>query len=312
MNRQEIVNHALEIAEEYRADKLTLTLRQMYYQYVARGLLDSGQKVYKRIGAALTDARYDGRFPIHYLEDRGRSVDAGNYGTNNESVDFALDNAAADLRSAPNDWLWRSRWWGQETHVSVWVEKEALVGIFEPVCKELGVGWFACKGYPSVSALNQWLRHLETAVDQQDDIRNAVVLYFGDHDPDGWEIPRSALRNIRKLQNLPRQIDAYVPVAFDRVALNMDQIGQYNPPPFGAKETSARYESYLAEHNTDDAWELDALEPRVLRQLIRDRVAQHFDEATLIGNEETIEERREVMRMRMREDGWTATALEDE
>jgi len=181
---EEVVETANEIAKEYAADGLKLTLRQMYYQFVARGLIESGAKPYDRIGWALTQARYAGTFPIDALEDRGREVRPGNFKVDQTSVARAIRNAESELRNAPTSWLWRSRWWAQPTHVSVWVEKEALAGIFEPVCEDLGVSWFPCKGYPSVSALHSWLKEVDE-VSRLGRMERAVVLYFGDHDPDG-------------------------------------------------------------------------------------------------------------------------------
>lgn len=310
MDRHDIIRHALSIAEEYGADDLTLTLRQMYYQFVSRGLCGSGQKEYKRIGAALTEARYNGDFPVEWLEDRGRSVDAGSFGTSQINVEAALDNAADELQQAPTAWLWRSRWWGQPVHVSVWVEKEALAGIFEPVCQDLGVSWFACRGYPSVSALSQWLNQVEE-VHALGWMEKAVVLYFGDHDPDGWEIPRSAERNLEKLRDL-RGTGCDYPIQFERIALNMDQIRRYRPPPFEAKMTSARYAGYVAEHDTDEAWELDALEPRVLRSLIEENVGRFFDLRIEVANVRVVGAAREEMRQVMRAPGWVERVLGEE
>ena len=210
MQRFEIVQTARGIAEEYRAQNLNLTLRQMYYQFVARGLIDNGQKSYKRIGAALTAARYDGSFPVEWIEDRGRDVGAGDFTRWDATVDTALDQAAAAMGHFPYWYLQMDRWVGQDTFVSVWVEKEVLSGVFDDPCTDLGVPLFACKGYPSVSALASWLDMADKVCggdswrdgaqeNHESTASKAVVLYFGDHDPDGWEIPRSAERNLEKL-----------------------------------------------------------------------------------------------------------------
>lgn len=120
LTRDEIIEHAVEIANEYANDDMTLTLRQMYYQFVARGLEGNGQHVYKRIGSILTDARFDGSFPIEHLEDRGRSTGEPDWREHEDDVDFALDQSAQAIRSFPYWYLRRSRWWGQPKIVSVW------------------------------------------------------------------------------------------------------------------------------------------------------------------------------------------------
>src|SRR5688572_22144872 len=121
LTRKEILAHALQIAHDYKNRNLTLTLRQLYYRFVALGLTGSGQKVYSRIGATLTDARYCGDFPIDWLEDRGRDVGIGEYtrtcyGPGDPAVlqlTYSLDDAERDARkirdSLPGFLLRRAR-----------------------------------------------------------------------------------------------------------------------------------------------------------------------------------------------------------
>ena len=200
---------------------------------------------------------------------------------------------------------------GQPKHITVGVEKEALAGVFEDVCRELGVGMFVFRGYASLSSIYQWAKNLEDAyvssIDQEVSIDEAVLLYFGDHDPDGWEIPRSALRNVEEIAEVDG-LDA-PPVRLERVALNMDQIRRYDPPPFEAKLTSSRYASYWDEHGTDEAWELDALRPDVLQDLIREAVNAEFTESIYRANRDLVSEQREVVRTTMRTEEWMRRAL---
>lgn len=303
LTKEETIVAALNIAREYRQQGMTLTLRQMYYQFVARGLETNGQKVYKRLGNILVEARFNGHFPIEYLEDRGRSSGTADWTTYDVDVDTALDQCTRYVKAFPSWTINTSRWWGQDALVSVWVEKEALSGVFEGPCSRLGVPLFACKGYPSVSTLAAWHNKIVQARQAFEDEgleppNRAVILYFGDHDPDGWEIPRSSRRNLKRLQELDGE---YYAIEFVRCALNMDQIEQYNPPPFPAKMTSSRYAGYIEEHDTDDAWELDALEPTVLRRLIEDSVDAYFDEDTYDVHQELVRERREELATRLPE-----------
>lgn len=301
---QETLGNAREIAEEYDGN---LTVRQLYYQLVARGFIPNSQESYKRLVSILSEARLSGDFPFEWLLDRTRQARTGRFTGDQTIVDSALDNAARELRQAPESWLWRDRWYGQRTYVSVWVEKEALAGVFEEPCEELGVAWFVLRGYSSLSALSQWVDNASAATSGGSSIDECVVLYFGDHDPDGWEIPRSAERNVEAIAEVR---DIFLPpVTFRRVALVRDHIDLYNPPPFPAKETSSRYASYVKEHGIEDAWELDALRPEVLDRLIRDRIADYFDEEIYERNETVVDGARRRMRSRMREDGWLDKAL---
>lgn len=301
---QATLDHALEIAGEYSGN---LTVRQLYYQLVARGYIPNSQESYKRLVGILREARLSGEFPFEWLLDRTREARPGRFTGNQDIIEDALASTADELRRAPEAWLWRDRWFGQTTHVSVWVEKEALAGVFEGPCDELGVSWFVLRGYSSLSALSQWAEQVAGAVDRSASIDRAVVLYFGDHDPDGWEIPRSAERNVEAI-SLVRSLDL-PPVLFRRVALVRQQIEEFNPPPFPAKETSSRFASYVAEHGLRDAWELDALRPEVLDRLIRDEVAACFDRSIYRANCEVIDGLRTSMREQLRAPGWVATAL---
>lgn len=359
LTREDILRHALAITEEYVDQGLDLTLRQVYYQFVGRGLSDSGVQVYKRIGDVLTAARYAGDFPLDWLVDRGRHVQHGAFTRIDTLEQRALREAAGIVRNLPDMLLQTDRWYGQRVHTSVWFEKEALAGVFGPVCDELGVGWFALKGYPSVSALHDWSKRTGFVMRGEGQDRRfrpsrmqatytehhrgtaeqCVILYLGDHDPDGWEIPRSAERNLEKLRDLaPRRwaeqqaeaygwspsrfgwsreveariedypdesrLESHYPVTFERIALNMDQIEEYGCPPFEAKVTSARYAGYVEEHDTEDAWELDALEPTVLRDLIRDAVADYFDIDLHVELQDDAHDRRERLTAAMRDPAW--------
>lgn len=298
-------DQAYAIAQEYGGN---LTVRQLYYQLVARGYIANSLQSYQRLVTILTDARLSGQFPFEWLLDRTREARPGQYTVDQVDVDDALVSASDQIKRAPESWLWRDRWYRQPLHISVWVEKEALAGVFEQPCNELGVAWFVLRGYSSISALSQWVDNVESACDSGF-VEEIIVLYFGDHDPDGWEIPRSAERDVNAIANV-RGIDL-PPIRFERVALLREQIRQFNPPPFPAKESSSRFESYVREHGIRNAWELDALRPDVLVKLIRSSVARYFDDDIHAENVATVHEARADMRKRMTKRGWIDSVLQE-
>lgn len=308
ITREILMQIAVEIAHEYGGN---LTVRQLYYQFIARGIIPpemlegkgAAQRVYKRVVGAVKKARLFGLMPFDYIVDRTRTCHPSLAFTDKVDVEEALDVSKWQIKRLP-DWnLERDRWLYQPKYVTVGVEKEALVGVFEGPCEELGVGLFVFRGYSSISALHQLCEHLERAEHADE----AILLYFGDHDPDGWEIPRAALRTLPAIaeaagMDLP-------PVRLERVALNMEQIRQYNPPPFEAKVFSSRYRGYNEEHQTDKAWELDALPPNVLESLIRDGVSKHFDASIDHQNQTLVDELRDEMRGIMCTPEWIEEAL---
>lgn len=309
MPRVDLLHHAMKLAKAYNGN---LTLRQLYYRFVATGLTPNTDKDYKRLGDVLAQARYEGRFPLEWLIDRTREARPGDFTQNDVDVDVAMDAAADDIRHLPF-LIRRDRWLGQRRFVSVFVEKEALAGVFEAPCNKLGVSWFVCRGYPSVSALWQWVQAYAAAAEAADDLGEgldgATILYFGDHDPDGIEIPESSLRGIRTLINLK---EPHLPTPDLRVvALTTVQIQEHDPPPFPAKQTSSRFDAYVKRTGLYDAWELDALEPATLTKLIYASVQEMFDADRYALMQNDVKAARIDMIERIKAPGWVDDVLQD-
>lgn len=307
----EILRNAVKICEEFQAQGFDLTLRQLYYQFVSRGLHGSGDSHYRRLGRILTEARIEGTFPLHFIVDRGRNVGVTGFAHDATDPEVALRQAADELRRAPY-WIWRDRWFGQPVVPFVWIEKDALAGIYERTCSDLKVGLFPCKGYPSISALAEFCKSVEEAIALgADDI---VILYAGDHDPDGLEIPRSSYRNIEEMWEngvvLPSVVDFRSTIRLERVALSIEQIREHNAPPFAAKTTSTRFRSYFEETGLRDAWELDALPPTSVDRLLRDAVDVYFDEDIAADNDRAVREARSVVRKGIRDPAWIEGVFE--
>lgn len=305
--REELLELAMEIAEEYDGN---LTLRQLFYRCVAAGHIDNDPKQYKRLGDIIAQARMDGRLPFDSLTDRTRESHAGAFHYINLDPRSGLRAAGDELKRAPESYLWADRWFGQPNHVSVWIEKEALAGVLEQAVAGLGVSRFVLRGYASLSTLYEWAKQLDKATTARRElgrpIETAHILYFGDHDPDGIEIPRSALRNIEGIVSIEQLV--VPPIELKRVALNQDQIRQYNPPPFKAKQTSSRFQAYVDETGLREAWELDALPPRALTQLMRDEVGALYDPQIGLEVREQVRVAREEMRALMTPD-WLRAQL---
>lgn len=187
------------------------------------------------------------------------------------------------------------KWSTQPYRVEVWIEKEALASVFEPVCAELDVPMLACRGYTSQSEMwsggRRLLRHRisSTATGQE-----VVVLHFGDHDPSGIDMSRDICDRLRMFLEGES-------MTFERLALNMDQVEEYNPPPNPAKMTDSRFAQYVALYG-DESWELDALEPSVLADLIRANVLRFRDQE--LWHTALKKESRNRMRLAEVRDGW--------
>lgn len=248
----EIINGILA---EYEQQGYDLSLRQLYYQLVARDIVPNTEQSYKRIGSVVSDARLAGLIDWDMIKDRGRqTVIPGHWQSPAEIVDAAARQFRID------------KWEQQDNHVEVFVEKQALEGVLEPVCRELDVPFTANKGYSSSSALYESGKRLAQHADEG---RELHVLYLGDHDPSGIDMTRDVQERLEQF--------ARSEVHVVRLALNMDQIQLYNPPENPAKTTDSRAAAYISRFG-ESSWELDALNPSVLANLVRQAVGGLRDE----------------------------------
>ena len=261
-----IIAHANTIIHEYAKQGYILTLRQLYYQFVARDLIDNKQSEYKRLGSIIADGRLAGMIDWDSIEDRGRKVNRpSTWGNPSEIIETCADQFKLDL------------WAGQEFRPEVWIEKEALLSIAEAACEPLRVPYFACKGYVSQSAM--WAAGAKRITRYIKDGQIPVIIHLGDHDPSGIDMTRDIFDRLDMFADQPIEVS--------RIALNMDQVVEHNPPPNPAKITDSRFQTYAAKHG-DESWELDALSPKVLVNLIQGKILEMRDDklwSVLYGQE---------------------------
>jgi calcineurin-like phosphoesterase family protein len=276
-----------EILEEYEDQKLTA--RQLYYQHVARGLLENTERNYKMITNLLTDARYAGMVDWDSIEDRGREpISPSQFDGLGELVDVALRSYRLP------------RWNGQRFHVELWVEKQALAGVLAPIARKYHVTLMINKGYSSASAMKESADRIREAqgandgnfeawqasfnavgqriIEEQGEdslenklhmqrgvnwinqhTRGAVIFYLGDHDPSGEDMVRDIHDRLKEFNVWRLEVV--------KLALTMEQINQFNPPPNPAKITDSRARAYIEKHG-EHSWELDALPPRELNRIV--------------------------------------------
>lgn len=245
------------IVEDYQAEGYSLTLRQLYYQLVARDVVENTERSYDRIGRLISDARLAGLIDWDAIEDRTRNVHTH---SSWESPAQIVQAAAEGFRMNP--------WESQLYHVECWVEKEALAGVIEKACARYRVPHLSCRGYMSQSEQYAAAKRFEELCERG---KRVVVLHLGDHDPSGIDMTRD---NEDRLQLLTYGCDD---LEVRRIALNMDQIREFRPPPNPAKVTDSRSTGYITRFGPK-SWELDALSPSFLDELINREVERYIDE----------------------------------
>lgn len=252
-----IIAQANGICEDYQAQGYDLTLRQVYYQFVARGLLANSDRNYKRLGSIINDARLAGLMDWSFIRDRTRFLRSQGYWEDPEQI---IDASARGFQR--NLWIES----GQHYRPEVWVEKDALIGIVEQAASPLHVPHLSCRGYVSQSEMFSAGRRMRQHFHRG---HTPVVIHLGDHDPSGIDMSRDIQDRLSLFAG--QRVDVR------RIALNMDQVEQYDPPPNPAKLTDSRGADYVDRFG-DDSWELDALEPSVLTALIQEAVAPLIDQ----------------------------------
>jgi hypothetical protein len=223
-----------------------MTIRQLFYRLVSRGLIPNDRKHYQLVSRVMTKARDDGRCSFDYIVDRSRphyspSVfqDAGRYAD-------VVQNA------------YRKDYWAtQPNHVEIWVEKDAIIGSIEPTTNKLGVTIRVGRGFLSTTKAYDIAVHFQT-IDKP-----ITAFYLGDHDPSGQDIER----------DLYDRIQSYGSGYFDlqRLAIHKTDIALFNLPPLRIKDGDMRAAKFRRQHG-EECVELDALPPEELRRRIQDAV----------------------------------------
>jgi hypothetical protein len=243
----ELIARANRVIEDYAAQGFVLTLRQLFYQCVARGYLDNTLSRYAALGWAISNGRDAGLIDWEAIEDRSREFRQPTTWKNPAAI---LADAAAQYKED----LWAT----QPRHIELWVERDPLAGVFAAVCADYRVPFLAHRGDASTTKMYEAGKRLAAT----------LILHFTDHDPTGLDMRRDVENRLARYARQP--IETRV------LGLLREQIDQYEPPPNPAKETDPRYADYVRDHGPL-CWELDALSPDVLNRLARGAIEDELD-----------------------------------
>ncbi len=259
-----LVERATEIVAHYASLNIAMTLRALYYQFVRRNWIPNSDKSYKNFGHTLSEARKGGFFDWDAIVDQHRPR--------------LMPTHYKDLRDKIESSIGfykLNRWAGQANHVVVVIEKDAQTAVFAPVCDDLHVPLFVNKGYGSSTVLWELAEYLKCFPECD----NVVVLYFGDHDPSGVDMTRDLSARLDLFQ-----VSDSVNLTVTRVALTIEQVRQYKCPPNpvmlkpkpGKTRFDNRAQAYVAKYGKQ-CWEMDALPPEVMRELLVESVEAYLD-----------------------------------
>ena len=258
-----ILEAAVSVLEEHHP----MTVRQIYYQLVSRQVLENRRSQYQALSRLLVGARLEGTIPWRWLEDRTRRP-------RSVSMWDDLEDFAEAVRRAYRRNVWES----QPQYLEVWLEKDALSGIFEEVLRKYGVTLNVGRGYDGWDSIHN-------AAGRFLGLEGATILYFGDFDPSGEDMVRSLRERLGELGAKPEII---------KCALTLEDVRRYNLPPDFTKTTDSRRAGFVARYG-DQSVELDALPLEVLRERVVTEVEARMDLDALAEVREVEERDRELL-----------------
>ena len=246
----EVIN---SIIKEYAKEGYRLTLRQLYYQLVSRDIIANQLKEYSKLSGLLVKGRMAGIVDWDAIEDRIRvpyipySVDG---------IEDAIQDTIDQYRLDRQD--------NQEVYIEMWVEKDALSGVLKRITSHYHIKLMVNRGYCSCTAMHEAYKRFQ---EQEESGKKIVLLYLGDHDPSGLDMDRDIKERLEEFG---------VDVEVRRIGLTSEQIKKYNPPTNPAKFKDPRAKDYIEKFGKS-SWEVDALNPKILHELVKENVEELID-----------------------------------
>ena len=231
------------------SERNPMTLRQVFYQLVSRQVIENTRSQYQALSNALVTARKDGTIPWEWIEDRLRRP---------REVSMWAD--LADFADTAQNAYRRNVWDTQPRYIEVWLEKDALSGIFEKLLGPYGVTLNVGRGYDGWSSIHKAAERFGAG-------RGISILYYGDLDPSGEDMVRSLAERLGALDCHPEIV---------KCALTIDDVQRYGLPPDFTKKTDTRRKKFVSQFG-DIAVELDALPALVMEERIREEVEARMD-----------------------------------
>jgi len=244
-----------EIIDDFDKMGHNLTLRQLYYQLVGKAIIENKNSSYRRLSTLLKDGRMSGYVDWDIIEDRLRKP----------QIPYCDVGIAEALKMTARAYR-LDRMEGQPNYIEVWVEKDALSGILSKITREYHVSLMVNRGFSSTTAMHEAFTRFAAQIEEG---QNCVILYIGDFDPSGLCMSEDIQTRLKGfgLNNIEVR----------RIALNIDQVQEYGLPENKLKKddkgepTDPRGIAYKNKYG-DKSWEVDALSPLVLDQIVRDEI----------------------------------------
>ena len=253
------------VLEEYVADNITLTLRQLFYQLVTKNVILNTPQEYNKLGELLSKARLAGLVDWSAIEDRVRQAVEWQHFDN---IQQCADRAARQFTL--------DRWKDQPNYVELWSS------VIQPICSEHFNVLMVNRGYSSSSAMYESRNRIERNARGRD----VTILYLGDLDPSGEDMVR----------DIEDRLETFNVSNFlvEKLALNIDQVRHFKLPHNSVKSADSRSPGFVAKYGSK-CYEVDAIPPKALQKMIREAIQSHMD----MDAYEAIKLREQVLRSKL-------------
>ena len=246
----DIIDASIAILEEIQP----ATVRGVCYKLFTRGLIaNMGVGETQKISRILARAREKGEVPWDWIVDETRRRERSPQWLD---LDHFRESIVGQYR--------RDFWAHQPETIEVWSEKGTVRGILAPVLEEFGVTFSVKHGFDSATSVH------DTAEQTKDMDRPLIALYCGDWDPSGLCMSE---------HDLPKRLTEYgANVDLRRIALtHADTVSGLPPFEAATKHKDGRYNWFVREYG-HQCWELDALDPRLLRERFKSAIEGLIDQ----------------------------------
>lgn len=276
-----IIRNSLAELRNYSSGEITI--RGLHYRMVARGMTNSDTH-YARVKSAMVFARRDGQINYDQFSDYERET-IGTTEADTTDVDSRVNLSGRVMEHYLKNYT-KNKWENQPYYPEIWIEKKALIGVFERLCSRNSVLLSPCKGYPSLTFLKDAADRFE---DMQEEGKKVIILYFGDYDASGEDIPRSIKDNLLK--------DFDVEVEVRRVLLMENHVIEMGLPPAPTKAGDSRGNTWTGLGQV----ELDSVEPKVIQRYCQEAIDEILDEDLYDELMEQEAEERKEYRIKIKE-----------
>lgn len=236
--------------KEVCAAERPMTVRQLYYQLVARQMIDKTQQQYQAVSRYLCQMRREKEIPYDWIADNTRW----------QLKPKSWRSLASALRHTKEAYR-RQLWNDQDVYVEVWCESDSIAGVIYDVTAEWDVPLYALRGFGSET----FLYTVAEAIAHE--TRPCHIYYFGDYDPSGVHIDRDAEKKLRRFA-------PSTDIAFERMAVTLQQIHDWDlpgKPPKGSDSRTAKFDHH-------SAVEIESIAPAKLREIVSECITQHIDQ----------------------------------